>query len=216
MRHAHRRSREHRQPPARHREQTGEEEKQAERERIQKDFGLHHDRAIEKHAECRRGQQRQRVNCREFAAENREEQGQQNDRQIDVEGLRTLEEFLFGQAGRVDEREEKRQGRHSSALPRRRVIRFIHSHRIGEISVLVALHRRRRLRMAAGVRLDGVDPEHDNGGEHPGMTPQERKRHGVCHPRRIRLTAIAARSNEISFDTPFIPCLPIHRVKWLA
>jgi hypothetical protein len=40
--------------------------------------------------------------------------------------------------------------------------------------------------------------------------------YGVSQPRRIRLTAIAASNNEINFDTPFIPCLPIQRVKWLA
>ena len=45
-----------------------------------------------------------------------------------------------------------------------------------------------------------------------GMTERLPYNYLPNQPRRIKLTAIAASNNDTSFETPLIPCLPIHFV----
>ena len=51
------------------------------------------------------------------------------------------------------------------------------------------------------------------GAENSALAAARQRSHVASQPRRIKLTAIAASSSEINFDTPLIPCCPIQRVK---
>ena len=214
-----RRSSEKGEPPPRLHEHSQQQNKRAEAHEIEQHFDLGVPCPINENTKRGRGQQRNRMKRREKFAEDEKQEQQQEDRKIDREALGANEKFVFRHSRPVDERKKERINRHPVAVLGHGVVALIHVPRVAEVCVLVAECCRRRLFVATAVRLNAVDREnheHDERDRAPSHRSSGLFGYGVSHPRRIRLTAIAASSNEINFETPFIPCLPIQRVKWLA
>ena len=206
-------------PPPRLHEHSQQQNKRAEAHEIEQHFDLGVPCPINENTKPGRGQQGNRMERREKFAEDKKQEQQQNDRKVDREALGANEKFVFRHSRPIDERKKERINRHPVAVLGHGVVALIHVPRVAEVCVLVAECCRRRLFVATAVRLNAVDREnheHDERDRAPSHRSSGLFAYGVSHPRRIRLTAIAASSNEINFETPFIPCLPIQRVKWLA
>jgi hypothetical protein len=183
MRQAHGCSSKHREPPARGDEHLQEQHQRAKTHEIEKHFGLRVDRAIHKHAEGRPREQSDCVPGRKKSAEDQEEKKEQENREIDVEGLGAREELRFTQPGLVDPREQERKNRHAVPVLDDGVVALILVPRISQIRPLIAHAWRRGERTPARVRFEGVNGQNEKHHERDASLTETRfpERRDVLH-----------------------------------
>src|SRR5437868_4129382 len=206
-------------PPTLPNEQLQQQNERPEADEVEEQFHLRFSGAINKHTKSGCREQTQRGKRRQEFAKDQEQKRQEQNRKTDGEGLRPNEKFLFAHAPTVNQREQEWINWHPVPSLGDGVIAFVEVPCITEISALIAERAGRGVRAIARVRFESVKRENRKHANDKGAAA-EKSDHSldyvVCHPRRMRLTAIAARRSEISFEIPFIPCLPIQRVKWCA